>query len=85
MQHGLVPIFRVTLGRNHQCGLGSGLLVHPGSIAAWELQQELWPLGCVASAGSNWVLQSCKWWGSGTGGGGSRGAGALGRCAGWLA
>lgn len=47
----------------------------PASIATWELEQELWPLGCVASAGSNWVLQSCKWWGSGAGGGSSPGQG----------
>lgn len=53
MQHGLLPIFRVTLGGNHHCGLGSGLLVHPplpvllpgsysrsfGPLAVWPQQE----------------------------------------------
>ncbi|XP_055411431.1 eukaryotic translation initiation factor 4E-binding protein 3 [Bubalus kerabau] len=53
MQHGLLPIFRVTPGGNHHCGLGSGLLVHPplpvllpgsysrsfGPLAVWPQQE----------------------------------------------
>ena len=53
MQHGLLPIFRVTLGGTHHCGLGSGLLVHPplpvllpgsysrsfGPLAVWPQQE----------------------------------------------
>lgn len=69
MQHGLVPIFRVTLGRNHHCGLGSGLLVHlllpvlpPGSYsrsfgpsAVWPQQEA--PGFCKAASGGDQGLE----------------------------